>query len=34
MSKELIFKLVVSESGKESYSTNLSYEEVSSLLKT
>ena len=32
MSKELIFKLVVSESGKESYSTNLSYEEVSSIV--
>jgi hypothetical protein len=32
MSKELVFKLVVSESGKEAYSVNLSYEVVSSIV--
>lgn len=34
MSKDLLFKLVVSESGKEKYTANLSYEAVSNIVSS
>jgi len=34
MAKDLVFKLVVTENGKESYSANLSYEAVSNIVSS